>query len=88
MCPRRSVVSTLYDPMDYSPPGSSVHGIFWTKILEYIAISYPRVLQRIFLTPGSKSEFPASPTVAGRFFTTELPGKPYTKWLYTHIIKV
>ena len=57
MCPRRSVVSTLYDPMDYSPPGSSVHGIFWTKILEYIAISYPRVLQGIFPTLGSNPSF-------------------------------
>ena len=25
---------TLCDPMDYSPPGSSVHGIFQTRILE------------------------------------------------------
>ena len=25
----RSVVSDSSDPMDYSPPGSSVHGIFW-----------------------------------------------------------
>ena len=25
---------TLYDPMDCSPPSSSVHGIFQTRILE------------------------------------------------------
>jgi len=25
---------TLYNPMDYSLPGSSVHGIFQAKILE------------------------------------------------------
>ena len=25
---------TLCDPMDYSPPGSSVHGIFYARILE------------------------------------------------------
>ena len=26
----------------YSPPGSSVHGIFWARILEQVAISWPR----------------------------------------------
>ena len=31
---------TLCDPMDYSLPGSSVHGIFQARILEWVAISY------------------------------------------------
>ena len=30
---------TLCDPMDYSPPGSSVYGIFQARILEWVAIS-------------------------------------------------
>ena len=30
----------LYDPMDYSPPDSSVHGIFQARILEWVAISF------------------------------------------------
>ena len=29
---------TLCKPMDYSPPGSSVHGIFQARILEWVAI--------------------------------------------------
>ena len=33
---------TFYDPMDCSPPGSSVHGIFQAKILEWVAISSSR----------------------------------------------
>jgi len=33
---------TLSDPMDYSPPGSSVHGILQARILEWVAISYSR----------------------------------------------
>ena len=33
---------TLCDPMDYSPPGSSVHGIFQARILEWIAIPFSR----------------------------------------------
>ena len=31
---------TLCSPMDYSPPGSSVLGIFQTRILEWVAISF------------------------------------------------
>ena len=33
---------TLCDPMDYSPPGSSVHGISQARVLEWVAISYSR----------------------------------------------
>ena len=33
---------TLCDPMDYSPPGSSVHGSLQARILECIAISFSR----------------------------------------------
>ena len=33
---------TVCDSMDYSPQGSSVHGIFQEKILEWIAISYSK----------------------------------------------
>ena len=37
---------TLSDPMDCSPPGSSVHGIFQARVLEWgaIAISKPDCL--------------------------------------------
>ena len=31
---------TLCDPMDYSQPGSSVHGILQERILEWVAISF------------------------------------------------
>ena len=33
---------TLCDPMDCSPPGSSVHRVFQTRILEWVAISFSR----------------------------------------------
>ena len=33
---------TLYNPMDCSLPGSSVHGIFQARILEWVAISFSR----------------------------------------------
>ena len=33
---------TLCDPMNCSPPGSSVHGVFLARILEWVVISYSR----------------------------------------------
>ena len=33
---------TLYDSMDPILPGSSVHGILWARILEWVAISFSR----------------------------------------------
>ena len=33
---------TLCNPMDCSPPGSSVHGILQARILEWVAISFSR----------------------------------------------
>ena len=38
----RSVMSDSCHPMDYSPPGSSVHGIFQARILEWVAIPFSR----------------------------------------------
>ena len=59
--------------MDYSPPGSSVHGIFQVRILEWVTPGFP--------SPGDLSDpgiEPVSPAVVGRFFTTELPGQSIT----------
>ena len=33
---------TLCDPLDCSLPGSSLHGIFQARILEWVAISFSR----------------------------------------------
>ena len=42
VCACTQLCLTFCDPMDCSPPGSSVHGIFLARILECVAISYPR----------------------------------------------
>ena len=34
---------TLSDPMDCSLPGSSVHGIFQARVLEWVVIAFPIV---------------------------------------------
>ena len=60
-----------------SPPGSSVYGIYQTRILEWLANSFskgssqPR--ERICIVGRF---FTAEPALAGGSFTTELPGKP------------
>ena len=45
---------TLCNPMDYSPPGSSVHGLLQARILEWVAMSFSRDIPDpgIFLTQG------------------------------------
>ena len=40
---------TLSDPMDCSLPGSSVHGIFQARVLEWGAITFSEYIRQIFL---------------------------------------
>ena len=77
---RRSVMSNSLHPTDCSPQGSSVHGILWARILEWVAISFSR-----------ESSPPRDQTriccIEGRFFTMEPPEKPCHLWdLYKIII--
>ena len=57
---------TLCDPMNYSSPGSSVHGIIQAK---NSGVGCHAFLQGIFPTQGSKPNL-LSPALAGGFFTT------------------
>ena len=60
---------TLCDPVDCSPPGSSVHGILQAGILERVAIPFSRGSSQ----PRDQTEVSC---IAGRYFTTDSPGKP------------
>jgi len=53
---------TFSDPMDFSPPGSSVHGIFQTRVLEWDAIAFSVLSPYISSIPPPLSQFypPAS----------------------------
>ena len=53
---------TLCDPVDYSPPGSSVHGILPAWILEWVAIPFSRGSSQ----PRDQTQVFC---IAGRFFT-------------------
>ena len=56
----------LWDTMDCSPPGSSVHGILQARILEWLPCPPPGDSPH----PGTEPESLTSPVLAGRFFTT------------------
>ena len=58
---------TLFNSMDWSPPGSSVRGILQARILEWVCHF---LLQGIF--PTQSDSLPS-----------ELPGKPETHFGYT-----
>ena len=45
---------TLCDPMDCSPSGSSVHGIFQARILEWVAISFSNYRTIALISHASK----------------------------------
>ena len=60
---------TLCYPVDYSPPGSSVHGILQAKILEWIPIPSSRGLSQ----PRDRTGVSC---ITGRFFTVW----PTQKW--------
>ena len=65
--------------MDYSLPGSSVHGISQTRILEWVAISF---------SMGSSHPRiePESPALQADCLLFELPGKHIFAWIY--VIKI
>ena len=45
---------TLLDPMDCSPPGSSVHGIFQAKVLEWGAVAFSGSRRYWLRIPGTQ----------------------------------
>ena len=71
-CVSAQLCLTLGNPLDCSPPGFSVLGIFQARILEWVAIPTPGDLP----DPGIKPTSPETPAFAGTFFTTEPLGKP------------
>ena len=63
---------TPCDPMNCSPPGSSVHGISQARILEWVAFPPTGDLP----DPGIEAVLFVSHALAGRFLNMEPSGKP------------
>ena len=74
---------TLCDPMDCNVPGSSVHGIFQTRILEWVAIFFSR---------GSSwpRDWTQVSCIAGRLLTPEPQGmtiySKFTAFMYSFFL--
>ena len=64
---------TLCNTMDWSPPGSSVHGILQSRILEWVAISFSR---------GSSwpRDWTQVSRIAGRFLTIWVTVAQFENW--------
>ena len=60
---------TVCNPVDCSPPGSSVHGILQVRIMEWVVILFSR---------GSSQPRDGNQVshIAGKFFTSWATGKP------------
>ena len=70
---------TLCDPMDHSPPGSSVHGIFKARVLEWVAVPSSRGSSQsnwhlLYLLHWQVGSLPLAP-----------PGKPIDMHVHIHI---
>ena len=72
VCSVAQLCPTLWDPMNCSPLGSSLHGIFQARILDGLPCPPPGDLPN----PETKPTTPVSSALAGGFFTTGDPGKP------------
>ena len=73
-CSAADTIDWIYiDPMDCSPPGSSVHGVLRARVLEWVAM------------PSSRgSSQPRSPTLQVYSLLSETPGEPIlTKLIFS-----
>ena len=81
-----SVLSCIQscNPMDYSPPESSVRGIFLAKNTGVgchpLDASTPGMIQGIFPTQGLNSHM--SPALVGGFFITEPSERPLNRFFF------
>ena len=64
---------TFCDPIDYSPPGSSVHGILQATIPEWVAMPSSR--------GSSQPRDRTSVCLQADSLPDELPGKPHTMYV-------
>ena len=75
--------STLCDPMDCSLPGSSVHGIFQARVLEWVAVSFLRGSSQ------HRDRTRVSSIVSRRFYPLSHQGSPdmHGAWTIEHILR-
>ena len=62
VCKSTQLCPTLFDPMDYRSPGTSVHGLLQARIQEWVAIPFS-------MGSSQPRDRPQVSCIAGRFFT-------------------
>ena len=72
---------TLYDPMNCSLPGSSVHGIFQARIMEWVPLPFPGDF------PDSGNQ-PIVSCITGRFFTFWVTKVSLNSFLSRYMVSV
>ena len=77
-CSVTKLCPSLFDTIDYNPPGSSVHGIVQALAGQNARVDCQtsRLLDSFFRGLLDSRIEPASPALEGGFFTTEPPEKP------------
>ena len=74
---------TLCDPIDCGLPGSSLHGILQTRILESVAIPSSRASS----SPRDQTHICYSLALVGRFFTTSATWESHLSYSESNTIK-
>jgi len=84
--------STLCDPMDCGPPGSSVHGILQARILEWVAILFSRGPSRPrdipFKEDRSFAQAAEMPIHVSALVNSERMWEKQLKWFPENIIHI
>ena len=78
--PPSFLIQYWHNPMNCSPPGSSIHGIHQARILEWVA----RPTSRESSQPRDQTSVFCVFCIEGRFFTAEPLGKPQSA-IHIHI---
>ena len=84
MCLVTQSCLTLCNPMECSPPVSSVHGILQARILEWVAIPFLGWEDEIFPTSPNHGTEPRSPKLKADSSPSEPPGKPQKLYIYCY----
>ena len=74
------------NPIDYGLPGSSVYGILQARILEWVTISFSRILPHPGMEPGFLAGFLALQVIlyhlSHQGIHTPTPPPPKKKWSF------
>ena len=78
---------TLRDPMDHSLPGSSIHGIFQARVLEWGAIAFSEIYIYWFLNLYQVNTLPLNPRLKHITVYSTITSKA-NSWLKFSILKI